>query len=266
MKRILITTTLVIFVCGSAVAQKTKIKCPPKKDLTDITACPDTGCGTVDPNLNKRKNIPSDDQAPVSKTLQDLKDLPDPVPGFKIGDTREKLTALGEGDKIRVVAYALVARKGGKESCNCGLAKPPDTDNHIVLVDKPALALTAKATPAKPATAKKKAVKARSAKQNTLARRERTSETAEFTPLVRLDHPKLAGAGLQSLITTAPKRALLVRVTGLLMFDSQHSLEGHLKRVNNWEVHPVTSLEFCPKGNTCTPDSDDNWEDLEDQP
>jgi hypothetical protein len=36
---------------------------------------------------------------------------------------------------IRVMALALVARKGSKESCNCGLKKAADTDNHIVLVD-----------------------------------------------------------------------------------------------------------------------------------
>jgi len=233
--------------------------------LTDITACPDTGCGVLDPHLNKQKNLPSNKQEPIAKTLQDLKDLPDPVPGFKIGDTREKLKALGEGDKITVVAYALVARKGGKESCNCGLAAPKDTDNHIVLVEKETLAITAKATRANGATATKKAVKARSAAQNTLDAREKESETAEFTPRVRLDHPKLAGQRLQDLVADAPKQALLVRVTGLLMFDSEHSLGRHLKRVNNWEIHPVMKMEFCPTGETCTAGSN-NWKDLEDQP
>lgn len=125
----------------------------------------------------------------MAKTLQDIKDLPDPVPGFKVGATRERLAALGEGDKVRVVAYALVARKGGKESCNCGLTAAADTDNHIVPVDEPTLALTARATPARRATATRKAVRARTAKQNTLARREKESVTAEFTPRVWLDHP-----------------------------------------------------------------------------
>jgi hypothetical protein len=266
MKRILITILLLVFACTSIVAQKKTVKCPPPEELTDITACPDTGCGpSLDPNLNKQKNIQSDSQDPVAKTLQDLKDLPDPVPGFVIGNSREKLKALGEGDKIAVVAYALIARKGGTESCNCKLAAPKDTDNHIVLVEKETLALTAKATPAREATATKKAVKARSAAQNTLDVREKESETAEFTPRVRLDHPKLAGTRLQSLIAAAPKQALLVRVTGLLMFDSEHSLGIHLKRVNNWEIHPVMKMEFCPTGETCTADSD-NWRDLEDQP
>jgi hypothetical protein len=265
MKRILMAILVLMFVSGSIAAQKTTIKCPPRSKLKNITACPITGCGSVDPHLNEQKNIRSDNQARVAKTLSDLKSLPDPVPDYKIGDTREKLKALGEGGKITVVAYALVARKGSKESCNCGLAAPKNTDNHIVLVEEKTLALTAKATPAKSATATKKAVPARSAQQNTLAVREKQSETAEFTPRVRLDHPKLTGARLQSLIGAASKHVLLVRVTGLLMFDSEHSLGHHLNRVNDWEIHPVMKMEFCPTSKTCTADSS-NWEDLEGQP
>ena len=249
-----------------ATGGKVAVRCPAKSKLTTrgIRACPNTGCGpSLDPLLNKQKNIRSDDQHAVRKTLQDLKDLPDPVAGYQIGDPRDKLTDLGEGNRISVVGLALVARKGSKESCNCRLSQPKNTDNHIVLVEESTLALTARASRARPATAKRKAVKARTARQNTLRVRELQSVTAEFTPRVRLDHPKLAGARLQALIEATPKKALLVRVTGLQMFDSQHSLEGHLKRVNNWEIHPVMKLEFCPQGKTCTADSNENWKDLE---
>ena len=240
---------------------KTQIKCP--TPLNGIADCPATGCGLVDPNLNEQKNIRSDDQAPVVKTIADLQELPDPVAGFKIGDPRDKLKALGEGQKITVTAYALVARKGSKESCNCGLRAPKDTDNHIVLVDESTLKIKKRATPAKPASGNTKAVPARTAAQNTLAAREKKSSTAEFSPRVRLDHPNLAGTRLQNLIKTAPGQALLVRITGLQMFDSEHSLEHHLTRVNNWEIHPVMKLEYCPKGATCTADSDAGWKDLE---
>jgi hypothetical protein len=245
MKRILIATFLLIFVCGSVAAQKIAIKCPSATELKNgIVACPDTGCGpSLDPLLNKQKNIRSDDREPVTKTIQDLKDLADPVAGFKVGNTREKLTALGEGDKIRVVAFALVARKGGAESCNCKLTAVKDTDNHIVLVD----------------TLKRK--KSGETPKVLLSRREEDSITAEFAPRPRLDHPNLTRANLQPLID-ASGGALKVRITGLLMFDSEHSLGGHLKRVNNWEIHPVLGLEFCPKGKTCTADSDDNWKEL----
>src|SRR5205807_5702870 len=150
LKRILIAVLLFVFGCSSILAQRQAVQCPPPGELTDITACPDTGCGpSLDPNLNQQKNIRSDEQQPIAKTLKDLKDLPDPVPDFKIGDTRGKLKELGEGSKITVLAYALVARKGSKESCNCGLSKANDTDNHIVLVEEETLARTARATPAR---------------------------------------------------------------------------------------------------------------------
>ena len=205
-----------------------------------ITDCPDTGCGpSLDPNLNKQKNIATDNDAPVDKDLSFLAGLPDPVPGFNIGDTREKVKALGEGTMIRVVAFALVARKGSRESCNCGLSKPADTDNHIVLVDP-------------------------EIENPTLADNEPESQTAEFAPRVRLTHPKLVGADLEALIAAAPNEALLVRVTGVQMFDSEHSLGPfHLKRHNNWEIHPVFKLEYCPNDRACQPDSDANWVNME---
>jgi uncharacterized protein YgiM (DUF1202 family) len=223
-------------------AGKVGIACPAAVTGADatITDCPETGCGpSLDPNLNKQKNIATDNDAAVDKDVSFLAALPDPVPGFNIGDTREKLTALGEGQMIRVVAFALVARKGSQESCNCKLAKPADTDNHIVLVD--------------PTVTKA-----------TLAKNESTSQTAEFTPRVRSRHPKLVGADLQALIAATPNQALLVRVTGVQMFDSEHSLGPfYLKRENNWEIHPVFGLEYCPAAKTCTQGSDANWVDME---
>jgi hypothetical protein len=170
--------------------------------------------------------------------IADIKALPDPVRGFKIGDTREKLKALGEGKKITVVAWALVARSGSSESCNCKLTAAVDTDNHIVLIDP-------------------------SVRRRTLAMEPRDSITAEFAPRVRLDHPNLKGTRLQSKITAGGGK-LLVRITGLLMFDSEHSFQPLAKgRANNWEVQPVMALEFCPKNQQCTKDSDANWKDLE---
>ena len=188
-------------------------------------------------SIDKRTSIKITN-APVDKDLSFLADLPDPVPGFKIGDTRQKLKALGEGKMIRVVAIALVARKGSRESCNCGLAKATDTDNHIVLVD--------------PET-----------ENPSLADDEPDSQTAEFSPRVRLTRPKLAGAEIQKLITDTPDHALLVRVTGVLMFDSEHSLGRHLKRHNDWEIHPVFGLEYCPDDKRCTASSDVNWVNME---
>jgi hypothetical protein len=223
---------------------KVAIACPAAVTATDggIEQCPNTGCGpSLDPNLNKQKNIATDNDAPLDRDITFLAELPDPVPGFKVEDTREKLRALGEGKMIRVVALALVARKGNRESCNCGLRKAADTDNHIVLVD--------------PETT-----------EPSLDANEPDSQTAEFTPRVRLTHPKLVGAALEKLISDAPNEALLVRVTGVQMFDSEHSLGPfHLKRHNNWEIHPIFKLEFCPAEKTCEENSDANWVNMEKQ-
>jgi hypothetical protein len=224
---------------------KVAIVCPAA--LNDIGDCPDTGCGpSLDPRLNRQKNIRSLDGEAEAMTIQQIRNLPDPVRGFAIGDTREKLARLGEGKKIVVVANAIAVRKGGGESCNCKLTSVADTDNHIVLVDRVLR------------------IRPRETAKQTLARREENSITAEFAPRVRLDSPHLTRANLQPLI--AVNGVQKVRITGILMFDSEHSLGHHLKRHNNWEIHPVLEMEYCPKRKRCTVDSDDNWVKLGDEP
>src|SRR5262245_32281222 len=152
---------------------------------------------------------------------------------------------------IRVVAWTLAARKGSKESCNCRLGQPENTDNHIVLVDDHTLKLTAKATKARPATATHNAVKARSAAFNTLKKREAQSQTAEFTPRVRLDHQNLVGQDLQDLIK-AQGGKLLVRVTGLQMYDSEHAfgrkLRGHSSDCMGKELNLALALSLIGRG------------------
>src|SRR5262245_1450693 len=131
MKRTSIAFTLLFLVVGllapiseanrakkkksTATAKKVAIPCP--KTLNNIEDCLETGCGpSLDPNLNKQKNIRSLAGEAEPMTIQQMRNLPDPVPGFRIGDSREKLTALGEGKKILVVANALAVRKGNGES------------------------------------------------------------------------------------------------------------------------------------------------------
>lgn len=207
-------------------------------NIKTIQDCPPEGCGKkgrYDPDLNKRKNIRSDNRRTTLRSIAWIKNMPDPTNFTRRNSSRAELASLGEGKKITVVAYALVARKGGPESCNCGLTTSKNTDNHIVLVD-PAL------------------------RRPTLAASEDDSVTAEFTPRVRLDHANFTREKLQPLI--AAHRMLGVRVTGLLMFDSEHFLGHHLKRYNNWEIHPVLKLEYCPEGQTCSGTSG-NWKNLD---
>lgn len=221
----------------------------PKSSTTikSITDCPPEGSGG-DPNLNRRKNIRSDKKRATLRTIQWMKNLGDPPKAdCTTAIDRRKLQKLGEGQKITVVAWALAARKGGQETCNCKLKLPQDTDNHIVLVD-PAL------------------------ENPTLEASEKESETAEFTPRTRLDHRNFTQTRLESLIDpdwkpgqTAKKGKLLVRATGLLMFDSEHYCRNPLKRHNNWEIHPVLKLEYCAPGKTCRGNSDANWKSIEKQ-
>jgi hypothetical protein len=220
----------------------TRTDCP---DVKDITTCPDEGCGGIyDPALNKRKNIRSDDRPAIDRTIQWIKAIKDPTQFSKENPDRDELSQLGEGQKIRTVAYALSVKKGGRESCNCGLAAPKDTDNHIVLVE-PGLT------------------------SPTLESDEKDSVTAEFTPRVRLEHPKLTQDNLEPLIDpewqsgqTPKEGKLLVRVTGLLLFDSEHFLRNPLKRHNNWEIHPVLKIEYCAAA-TCSDTSDAGWQNLD---
>jgi hypothetical protein len=55
----------------------------------------------------------------------------------------------------------------------------------------------------------------------------------------------------------------LVRVTGLLLFDSGHLFRHPLTRATNSEIDPTLKMEFCPDGKTCRADSDENWVDLD---
>jgi hypothetical protein len=236
---------------SAATAGKKKKKAPCKATLAD---CPDVGCGgDFDPNLNRLKNIRSSDGAPTLRTLTWMKKLDDPE-SFSKGDSREELAQLGEGQVVSVSAYLLVAKAElGGESCNCGLQTPAETDNHLVLVSK---ATVDKFPLSKDKEAAKKASHSR----------ELESITAEFTPRVRLDHPNFTREKVQPLINATPQKALLVRVTGPLLFDSEHFIKNHLVRVNNWEIHPVMRLEFCQTGNKCKPGNDTGWKSLDDLP
>jgi hypothetical protein len=220
---------------------------------TDLAHCPPTGCGTdFDPNLNQRKNLESDSHTPVVETLEWMNALANPT-HFVKGGPRTELVSLGEGKNISVVGYLLVAKPElSGESCNCYLKTPQETDNHLVLVTKAIVdQIPAGSTPAENKTA--------------IHSREPKSQTAEITPRVRVSHPKWTAENLNPLIDATPAKALLVRISGLLMFDSEHFIEHPLVRINNWEIHPILGLEFCTTGNNCTAGSNTGWKKLDDQ-
>jgi len=245
MKRQLLLVLSLILAISSIGAAQTKRKKPKKKAppcAVDLAHCPDEGCGTAgtfDPDLNRAKNITKLNGSPEDKDYSYLAGLPKLVPGYTIGGDRQKLVDQGEGKAIRVVAYALIIRKEGGETCNCKLTGPTNTDNHIVIVS-PKL------------------------KKPTLAANEPTSQTAEFTPRVRADgHPNFTFAKLSPLIA-AQGGKLLVRITGQQMYDSEHAKVGReLKRLTSWEIHPIFGMEYCPNAKKCTAGSDANWLNIE---
>lgn len=243
--RLAMALSLTFLASATAAATTAKKPCQPS-----LAECPDEGCGkTFDPNLNRRKNIRSDNQTSTVHTLSWLKGLSDPD-NFEAGGSREELTNLGEGQAITVVGYLLMVKPEGAESCNCGLTDPVDTDNHLVLVTK----TTIQKFPAGKTTL---------ANKNVFRRREKESVTIEFTPRARRDHENFTRQVVQPLIDATPQKVLLVRVSGLLLFDSEHFIRHPLVRVTNWEIHPVLKLEFCRSGN-CQVDSDQGWTSLDD--
>jgi hypothetical protein len=224
-----------------------------KPCATDLAHCGNEGCGhQFDPELNKLKNITElSPQAPTTRTLAWMGNLPDPE-NFTEGGDREELTNMGEGQPITVVAYLIAAKlELDGESCNCGLQTEAETDNHLVLVSKVSVDTY-------PVTTSAKAT-------SVFHSRESESQTAEFTPRVRLTHPNFTHEKMQPLIDAAPQKALLVRVTGQLLFDSEHLIRHALNRVNNWEIHPVFKLEVCASGNNCKANSSTGWKSIEDE-
>jgi hypothetical protein len=252
MKRTLIVAVLwLVVLLIPAVAKKKPATC-----ANDLGSCPREGCSESnrhDLRLNRIKNTKSTEKPVTDRSLTWMKDLHDPQ-NYKRGGPRAELTNLGEGQNIRVVGYLLAVKlELGGESCNCYLHTVEETDNHLVLVNPD----TVKNIPL-PQNASAKTLKAK------FLAREAQSITAEFTPRVRAEgHPNFTNAKLQPLINKTPQGALFVRVTGLLMFDSEHFRQNELNRVNSWEIHPIMKLEFCPTGKTCKKDSDANWQDLD---
>jgi hypothetical protein len=233
---------------------------PCRDDYDGILDCPLEGCGgsrthPVDGKLNEKKNIrTAPEGAAKLMTIEELKEKPNPSRQRFRSDNRDRsvLREMGEGDKIMVVAWLLTVRRGGLESCNCKIDLPePEKyvvrDNHMVLVDP-------------------------SLRRPTLARNEAHSVAAEFTPRVKLDHPNFGRAILDKLIDenwteskANPTGKLKVRMTGVLMFDSEHYFGIPLERENDWEIHPVFKVEYCPEDESCTGESDDNWVDLDNE-
>jgi hypothetical protein len=172
-------------------------------------------------NLAKnRKDLPG--SHPTKLNVEGIAQIEQPTT-WKTGKDRTSITGPGkEGTPVQIIGVLLKAKKEGGETCNCELTKVADTDVHLVMV-------AASGDP------------------------EDSSISAEITPRVRaLGHPNWTYTKVKKNLT-----GKLLRVTGWLMLDTAHlphpvvlpGEHGHeaLARATNWEVHPITTLEFCIK-------------------
>jgi len=150
------------------------------------------------------------------------------------GPTKDRapLRTLGEGKRVQLKGFVLIARQEKGESVNCGHdfdhepEKNPFHDIHISLVGTKELASSTDET-------QKDAIECQSV-------------VAEMTPHFRPSGWTAGG------VNKVAKKHLLVRVTGHLFFDSSHvpcasgkPVRSNPKRFSLWEIHPIYKFEVC---------------------
>jgi len=125
--------------------------------------------------------------------------------------SRASLRNLGEGTAVLIEGYLINAHQAKTpESCNCYLKGQDNNDYHLNLVADSSDKM-------------------------------KDSVVIELTP--RFDRDK-QGWDLSKLRGLAKERRY-VRVTGYLLFDSQHANYQRMPRATAWEIHQVTSFEVC---------------------
>ena len=225
----------ICIVLAAATAYAKAPQCKSKKPkstckATSIDGCPNEGCGG-DAKLNVRKNITT---PPASADVQhftrgDFVKLKFPAK-WAAGTVRTLLKTWGEGTPVEYEAYLVTVKhyQCGMESCNCNLKKDENNDFHLVTFHKKNIA-------------------------------EDDSITAEITPRIRPE-----GWTLKKLQKLARDKTY-VKLTGLLMLDTQHLNSDKPARVTDWEIHPVTKLQVCT-GTITGCKAGDGWVDLADFP
>ncbi|HEX4961412.1 MAG TPA: hypothetical protein VF173_11280, partial [Thermoanaerobaculia bacterium] len=236
-------------------------------DIVDFRACHEnypTGCsqtGNYDAFLNFRKNLliaPS--SAPVRFLTRDdysklEQSLPRGLDKTNHQQFQAKLAELGEGQVVSLAGYLYSARKSGKESNNCELMGPDDTDFHIGIGFDSELAAKLEA-------------------HEKLTSDERiqlnqSSVITEMTP-----HWRAQFKPVWTLAALKPFIGRQVRVVGPLMVDNEHynprddcAFPGAgttCWRASTWEIHPVTRFEVCSR-DSCS-ETGGGWVELEDFP
>jgi hypothetical protein len=245
----------------------TAVKC--EENIADFQACHanyPTGCSKAagyDAYLNYLKNL-----TPTAATdginflnQASFDNLNTNTPGDlghgnNHASYKDQLSQLGEGKQSGIVAYLYYYQATGAESSNCELTGPDkdggNVDFHIGLGFDSSLASQVDSN-VKPTAALKKKL-------------QQNSVIVEMTP----HYPERSQSGIWTLASLQPALGHKVRVVGQLVVDSEHNkpsdncaLDGttaqknHCWRYSIWELHPVTSFEYCAD-DSCT-EASGNW-------
>ncbi len=236
MRRMIILAGVVVLCAGMVRAQKT---CPAKT----LAECPETGCGSWDPEFDRKRNLTADPKArnPRPMTLDEIRALKYPE-RWSLGKDRAELEKLGEGTLVQVTAYLISVEHAGATSANCRLADRWAGNVILFLASTPA-----------------RSKKTSSVKESPV--------TAEVTARVRREHTRQVqnravsnwtSARLGALIKQTPK---LIRITGLLLLDTE-TIHNPQQRSTDWQIHPILEFEVCEKKrNACVNDAD--WRKLD---
>jgi hypothetical protein len=196
-----------------------------------LAACPVSGCGGGDKLLDTKKNQQATPADYAAMSFDDFRHLEEERPTtWKQGQNRSEVEQLGEGSAVMLAGYLFGAHSGSVETVNCKLSGEANNDYHINIVENDGDPQTA-------------------------------SVVVEMTPKMR---PGNHGWDLKTLraIPAAPgKQHAFVRVSGYLLFDSEHVTRSGGERMTIREIHPVTKFEVCAAGN-CAVDNDAGWQDI----
>jgi hypothetical protein len=181
----------------------------------DFRGCPEQGQGG-DPDLNRLKNRSAEVNAPESMTVAQMNELPLPLEALHgkratwPASTRSEVSALEQKGAV-VEAFLIGAKQEGPETTNC--RRQNLHDYHLWIAD---------------AQAQTKA----------------QAVVVETTPRWLAAN---AGWRLRILSRLAQQQAK-VRITGWLMFDTDHPDQIGKTRGGLWEIHPITKIEVFSGG------------------
>jgi len=182
--------------------------------------------------LNKKKNRTDPVKTAVQLfTFGDFLTLEAERPQtWQQNQARGVVEKLGEDTPVSLVGFLIDLHPGLPETCNCKLPGEDNNDFHLNIVARVGDGL-------------------------------RDSVVLEMTPKVRKNVAEWTRANLLTRLNPNPNQPPMVRISGYLLFDSEHVSRSGGARATIWEIHPVTKLEFCQSG-SCASSSTAGWQTM----